>query len=110
MPRLVLTPLARANLIEIAEYIESESGSIDAAERFVGRLLAKCEDLAALPAQMGRQRSELLPGLRSTALGNYVIFFRYVVLPEADEGFEVVNILEGHRDIGAYFRRKLPFT
>jgi toxin ParE1/3/4 len=69
VPRLVLTPAAQANLIEIAEYIESESSSIDVAERFVDRLLTKCEDLAALPGQMGRQRSELLPGLRSFALG-----------------------------------------
>jgi plasmid stabilization system protein ParE len=58
VPRLVLTPAAQANLIEIADYIESESGSIDLAERFVDRLLAKCEDLAALPGQIGRQRSE----------------------------------------------------
>ncbi|HYH19907.1 MAG TPA: hypothetical protein VD995_14945 [Azospirillum sp.] len=30
----------------------------------------------------------------------YVIFFRYV-----GEAFEVVSILEGHRDIEAYFHR-----
>lgn len=108
MPRLVFTPAAQANLIEIAGYIEGASDSIDAAERFIGRLLTKCEELAALPGRMGRQRPELLPGLRSAAFGNYVIFFRYTDLPEAQEIFEVVNILEGHRDIEAYFRRKPP--
>ncbi|MGO8954706.1 MAG: type II toxin-antitoxin system RelE/ParE family toxin [Rhodomicrobium sp.] len=105
MPRFVLTPAAQANLIEIASYIESASGSVDAAERFIGRLLAKCEELAASPARMGRQRPELLPGLRSTPFRNYVIFFRYAGLPEAEVVFEVVNILERHRDIDAYFRR-----
>jgi toxin ParE1/3/4 len=106
VPRLVLTPAAQADLFEIANRIENESGSIDMAEHFIGRLLAKCEELAELPGKMGRPRPELLPGLRSRALGNYVIFFRYSVQPEAVEAFEVVNILEGHLDIEAYFRRK----
>ena len=106
MPRLVLTPAAQANLIEIAGYIESASGSIDAAERFIERLLSRCEELAALPGRMGRERPELLAGLHSVVFGNYVIFFRYAGLPEAQDVFEVVNILEDHRDIDAYFRRK----
>ena len=37
--------------------------------------------------------------MRSFAYKGYVVFFRY------DAGtFEVVNVLEGHRDIIAYFR------
>jgi toxin ParE1/3/4 len=107
VPRLVLTPAAEADLIEIAGYIENASGSVDAPERFMDRLLTKCEELASLPSRMGRQRPELLLGLRSTAFGNYVIFFRYADTSEADEIFEVVNILERHRDIEAYFRRKI---
>jgi toxin ParE1/3/4 len=96
VPRLILTPAAQANLIEIAEYIEGESGHMGVAERFVDQLLVRCEGLAALPGRMGRPRPELLPGLRSVALGSYVIFFRYADAPEADEVFEVVNIIEGH--------------
>jgi plasmid stabilization system protein ParE len=38
------------------------------------------------------------PGLRSHPHGNYVIFFHYV-----GEAFEVVNVLEGHRDVAAFF-------
>ena len=56
-------------------------------------------ELAALPGTMGVARPELLPDLRSVPYGNYVIFFRYT-----GEAFEVVNILEGHRDIGGYFK------
>lgn len=37
--------------------------------------------------------------MRSFAFRGYVIFFRY----EAD-AVEVVNILEGHRDVDAHFR------
>ena len=36
--------------------------------------------------------------LRSHPHGNYVIFFHYV-----GEAFEVVNVLEGHRDVAAFF-------
>lgn len=99
MPRLVFTHSAQANLIEIADYIEDSSGSPAVAERFTEELVAKCAHLAGLPGVLGRSRPELLPDLRSTPHGNYVIFFRYVA-----DTFEVINILERHRDVAAYFR------
>ena len=99
MPRLVFTHSAQANLTEIADYIEHSSGSLATAERFTDNLVARCEHLAGLPGVLGRPRPELLPDLRSTPLGNYVIFFRYVA-----DTFEVVNILERHRDVTAYFK------
>jgi toxin ParE1/3/4 len=89
--RLIFTHAAHANLIEIANYIEGSSGS--------PALVERCEHLAELPGVLGRPRPELLPDLRSTPHGNYVIFFRYV-----DDALEVVNILEGHRDIAAFFK------
>jgi len=98
VPRLVFTHPAQVNLTEIADYIENASGSLAVAERFCDGLIAKCQHLADLPGLMGRARPELLPDLRSTPHGNYLIFFRYV-----DDTFEVVNIIEGHRDIAVYF-------
>ncbi len=98
MPRLVFTHSAQINLIQITDYIESTSASLAVAERFTNDLIAKCRELAGLPGTMGAARPELLADLRSTAYGNYVIFFRY-----AGDAFEVVNVLEGHRDIAAYF-------
>jgi plasmid stabilization system protein ParE len=97
--RLVFTHAARTNLIEIADYIESSSGSPATAERFTDRLVAKCEHLAELTGVLGRPRPELLPDLRSTPHGNYVIYFRYV-----DDTLEVVNILERHRDVATHFK------
>lgn len=47
---------------------------------------------------MGRPRPELRPDVRSVAFGSHVIFFRYV-----GDDFQVVNVLEGHRDIDGYF-------
>jgi plasmid stabilization system protein ParE len=39
--------------------------------------------------------------LRSHPFESYLIFFRYV----NDDVLEIVNILEGHRDIAAFYRR-----
>ncbi|HKU95306.1 MAG TPA: type II toxin-antitoxin system RelE/ParE family toxin [Vineibacter sp.] len=61
-------------------------------------LQRKCEDLATLPGTLGRSRPEWRPDLRGIAHRGYVIFFRYV-----DDRVEVVNILEGHRDIESHF-------
>ena len=101
MPRLVFTHAAQTDLVEIADYIENASGSLATAERFTAKLVAKCERLARLPGILGRPRSELLPDLRSTPHGNYVIFFRYVA-----DTFEVINILERHRDVASFFKRR----
>jgi plasmid stabilization system protein ParE len=97
--RLVFAHGAKINVMEIIDYVAEQSGSLAAAEAFAEQLLTKCEQLAALPGTLGLARPELLPDVRSTPFGNYVIFFRYV-----EDTFEVVNILEGHRDISRYFR------
>jgi toxin ParE1/3/4 len=52
-----------------------------------------------VPGTLGRSRPELRPDLRSFAFKGYVIFFRY-----RGDRFEVVNVLEGHRDAITYFR------
>ena len=59
----------------------------------------QCARLASLPGTLGRAR----PDLRSFPFGNYVIFFRY-----RDDVLEVVNVLEGHRDIDAFFSESTP--
>lgn len=90
---------ARGDLASILDYITRESGSLKVARRFVDQLRQKCLSLTALPGMLGRARPELHPGLRSVAFKGYVIFFRY-----DGDLFEVVTILEGHRDIPTYFR------
>ena len=99
MPRLRFTAAARDDLIEITLYVAELSGSRGVTKAFRKQLRLKCEQLASLPGTMGRDRSDLAAGLRSTAFKSYVIFYRYV-----DSALEVVNILEGHRDIDAFYR------
>jgi toxin ParE1/3/4 len=89
---------ARRNLKHLRLYLTQASGSRDVSRKFISRLRAYCDHLASLPFEMGISRSELRLGLRSSAFEGYVIFFRY-----QEDRFEVVNILEGHRDIPEYF-------
>ena len=67
------------------------------------KLAAHCDHLASLPFQIGKSRSELRPGLRSSVFEVYVILFQY-----HEDRLEVVNILEGHRDIPELFSQAKP--
>lgn len=99
MRRLEYLPAAQRDLAHIQAYIARTSGNITVRERFVAVLNLQCAKLASLPGTPGRARPNLLPDIRSFAFKNYVIFFRYT-----EATFQVVNIIEGHRDIPALFR------
>ena len=60
--------------------------------------LGFCRRSPRLSAKLGRARPELGEAIRSTPYKGYVIFFGYV-----GARFEVIAILEGHRDIDAHF-------
>jgi plasmid stabilization system protein ParE len=91
----------RADLLEILAYVTERSGSVAIAEAFVAELRVQCHKLAALEATVGRPRPELRSDIRSFPFKGYVIFFRYHA-----ERFEIVNILEGHRDVEGFFTDK----
>lgn|GEM_PF-1738967 len=82
-------------------FITRQSGSPTTALQFTEQLRRKCANLAALPGHMGRLRPELRDDIRSLAFRGYVIFVRYI-----DDVFEVLNVLEGHRDFDAYFNEE----
>jgi toxin ParE1/3/4 len=98
VPRLRFSAAAKDDLDSIAEYIADKSGSRATAEGFARELRDKCRVLARASIEMGRPRTELRPDLRSHPHKNYVIFFRYV-----GDMLEIVNVLEGHRDMRAFF-------
>jgi len=93
-----MLPSALTDLVDILDYITRESGSLVVGRRFVGELRQKCRVLADLPGTLGRSRPELRADIRSSVFKGYVIFFRY----DGDH-LEVVNIIEGHRDIDELF-------
>ena len=98
MRQLVLLDSALADFGDIFEYVTRESGSRAVGRAFVDALYQRCAKLASLPGTLGQARSELRPDIRSFAFKSYVIFFRY-----QGDHFEVVNIIEGHRDVSSHF-------
>ncbi len=98
MRRLVYLGSVKRDLLDILAYVAEESGSVAVAQGFVSRLRSRCRALVSKPGTLGRARPELHPEIRSVAHKGYVIFFRYV-----EDRLEVVNILEGHRDIDSHF-------
>ena len=99
MLRLRFTSAALEDLADIAAYITQVSGDRKIAENFTSQLRQQCAKLASLPGALGRARPELRTDIRSFAFKGYVIFFRY-----QDGHFEVINLLEGHRDIAGYYK------
>ncbi len=57
----------------------------------------RCLQLSESPG-IGRKREELAQGLRSSVVGNYLIFYRAI-----EDGIEIVRVISGHRDIEALF-------
>ncbi|KQT53882.1 MULTISPECIES: type II toxin-antitoxin system RelE/ParE family toxin [unclassified Aureimonas] len=99
MRRLLYTKEAQADLVSILTHVARTSGSVETGRRVVDRIRTKCRKFASLPGMMGRTRPEIRPDLRSVAIGRYVVFMRY----HDRERLEIVAIVEGHRDIDAYF-------
>jgi toxin ParE1/3/4 len=77
------------------------SGSRPLAERFANRIRRKCREIARASILLGRPRPELHPDLRGLTFGNYLILFRHL-----GHTVEIVNVIEGHRDIEAIFRKE----
>ena len=94
MRRLRITDNARADIARIYEFIEEQSGNADLAEDFTRRLNEQCRKLSRLPGTLGVARPELRSDIRCFPFRGYLIFFRYL-----DNVFEVVDIIEGHRDV-----------
>ena len=93
-----LSPEAEAELDGIWFYIATESGSPDVADRFVDSLTRRFYLLATQP-YIGRRRNEdLRPGMRSFAVGEYLILYRV-----NQEDVLILHIVRGSRNIEALF-------
>ena len=95
MARVTRRPQAKADILDIWEYIAEDS--IVEADRWVDRL-DETFALWATQPMMGRARAELAPGIRSFAFGRYAVFFEAVT-----GGIDVVRVLHGSRDIDSIF-------
>ncbi len=84
-----LAAAARRDLAEIREYIARDSA--ESADRWIGALIDRFRMLAGTP-YAGRSRDEVRLGLRSFAVGEYLIF--YVA---RHPRIEIVRVVHGRR-------------
>jgi toxin ParE1/3/4 len=91
-----LAPQARAELSSIWNYIAKESGNV-AADDIIDALTERFYLLSQYP-RMGRARDDLSPGLRSFAVGQYVIVYAI-----DDEDVHILHVFHGRQDIEGQF-------
>jgi len=96
--KLKVTAQAREDLREIEEYIGQHNPK--AAVTFVQRLTERFQELCEMPG-IGRKRDELAAGMRSSAVGNHLIFY-YV----EGENVVIVHVLHGRRDLENVFEQE----
>ena len=91
MAHLVILPAARADLVEIGDFIAQDDPR--RAASFVAEIEAKMRAAAERPGSFP-SRDELHEGLRAARHGRYLIFF-----VEAGDEVRVVRVLHGARDL-----------
>ena len=95
-PQFRLTEPAIQDIEQIADYIASRSG-LDRADRFLSNLDAKFAKIAQFP-NIGRQRDEILPLLRSLSIDNYLILYMPI-----GQDVEIFRVVSGYRDLSSLF-------
>ena len=95
MPRLVILPAARADLIEIGDFIAQDNPG--RALSFLAEIEAKMLQAAERPESFPA-RDDVHEGLRSARHGRYLIFFL-----DAGPEIQVVRVLHGARDLPSVF-------
>jgi toxin ParE1/3/4 len=97
MNRFRLSVRAETDIAEVRHYIAQDN--VPAADRFVGDLFDLFQLLGRNP-EIGQQRPNLRPNLRSISHGNYVVFFYPI-----KDGAEIVGVVHGARDIDTMFSK-----
>lgn len=95
MPRLVILPAARADLIEIGDFIAQDNPG--RALSFLAEIEAKMRQAADRPESFP-VRDDVREGLRSARHGRYLIFFL-----DAGAEVQIVRVLHGARDLRRAF-------
>ena len=95
-PQFRFTQPAIQDIEQIADYIARQSG-LDRADRFLSNLDAKFAKIAQFP-NLGRQRDEILPNLRSLPMDNYLILYMPI-----GQDVEIFRVVSGYRDLSALF-------
>lgn len=92
---VIYSPRAIRDVQGIAKWIAQDNPS--AAMRVVDDIDRVLRLIAPSP-MAGEDVGQLMPGLRRTTRGSYVLYYR-----PADHGIDVVRVVHGARDIGNLF-------
>jgi toxin ParE1/3/4 len=95
MGQIIQSPQAQNDIIEIWVYLVQDNQA--AANRLIATIDQKLNLLSDSP-QIGQNREELAPSLRSLPVGKYLLFYR--IIPN---GIELVRVIHGARDIESIF-------
>jgi len=91
MTKPFYTPAAQQDLADILEFIAQDK--LGAALAWVEKIEAKCLLIATTP-QIGELQNQFGKGVRTSAVGRYVIFHR-----EISERVEILRVIPGNRNI-----------
>ena len=101
MKKYLLGIDAELDLLEIWEYIAEDS--VDAADRWVGKLFEAFDALAGTPA-MGHKREDLTSHpIRFWPVGAYLVLYR-----AKNRRIEIMAVTQGARDIPTFLRQRIP--
>jgi len=89
--KLVILPAARADLIDIGDFIALDNRP--RAASFVAEIEAKIMEVGERPGSF-QKRDDLHKGLRHARHGRYLIFFI-----EVDDEVQIVRVIQGSRDL-----------
>jgi len=101
-PRIEFAERALSDLEEIWFYFSETSENT--ADKILKQITAKFPKLLNFP-EMGKERNELLIGLRSFPTGKFIIFYQ-----ETDFGIEIVRVVHSSRDINQIFDEMIPLA
>ena len=94
-----VAPQAEADLDNIWNYVAEESGSLKIADRLIESITERFY-LLSRHSHIGRRRDQdLLPGLRSFPVGEFVILYR---IEDAD--VVILHVFRGSRDVEGLVR------
>ncbi|MBF2017225.1 MAG: type II toxin-antitoxin system RelE/ParE family toxin [Rivularia sp. T60_A2020_040] len=91
-----LTQPAIKDIEQIADYIAKQAG-LQQSERFLSKLDGKFSKIAQFP-NLGRRRDEILTGLRSLPIDDYLILYIPI-----ENNVEIFRVVSGYRDISVLF-------
>jgi len=93
--KLIISDQAADDLDQIWRHIGIDNPS--AADKLVEVIYENCLRIKKNP-EIGRNRDELLPGIRCLGVKKYLIFYRI-----KNQAVQIVRILSGYRDLDSIF-------